>query len=81
MNSRGFTAAAFALTMAFAGFLLFQVQPVLAKYILPWFGGSATTWIVAMLFFQVALLAGYALAYADHTALSRLDADQNSDRR
>ncbi|MGE3247971.1 MAG: hypothetical protein AB7J19_16725, partial [Beijerinckiaceae bacterium] len=64
MNSRALLAAAFACTMALAGFLLFQVQPVLAKYILPWFGGSAATWIVAMLFFQVALLAGYALAYA-----------------
>lgn len=64
MSSRAVTATAFAATMALAGFLLFQVQPVLAKYILPWFGGSATTWIVAMLFFQVALLAGYALAYA-----------------
>ncbi len=63
MTSRTTTAIAFAFTMALAGFLLFQVQPVLAKYILPWFGGSATTWIVAMLFFQVALLAGYALAY------------------
>jgi hypothetical protein len=56
-------AASFAAVMALAGFLLFQVQPMLAKYILPWFGGSATTWIVCMLFFQVALLAGYALAY------------------
>lgn len=64
MTSRAITATAFACTMALAGFLLFQVQPVLAKYILPWFGGSAATWIVAMLFFQVALLAGYGLAYA-----------------
>jgi hypothetical protein len=56
-------AACFSAVMALAGFLLFQVQPMLAKYILPWFGGSATTWIVCMLFFQVALLAGYALAY------------------
>jgi hypothetical protein len=54
---------AFAANMALAGFLLFQVQPMLAKYILPWFGGSATTWIVCMLFFQSALLAGYGLAY------------------
>jgi len=54
----------FAATMGVAGFLLFQVQPMLAKYILPWFGGAATTWIVCMLFFQVALLAGYAYAYA-----------------
>jgi hypothetical protein len=64
MFSRPIVAAIFATTMALAGFLLFQVQPVLAKFILPWFGGSATTWIVCMLFFQVALLAGYAHAYA-----------------
>lgn len=64
MTSRKTVAFAFAATMALAGFLLFQVQPMLAKYILPWFGGSATTWIVCMLFFQVALLAGYAHAYA-----------------
>lgn len=64
MFSRVFVATVFAVTMALAGFLLFQVQPVLAKFILPWFGGSATTWIVCMLFFQVALLAGYAHAYA-----------------
>ncbi|MFZ9500935.1 MAG: fused MFS/spermidine synthase [Beijerinckiaceae bacterium] len=62
-SGRLVVATAFASVMALAGFLLFQVQPMLAKYILPWFGGSATTWIVCMLFFQVALLAGYALAY------------------
>ena len=53
----------FAATMGVSGFLIFQVQPMLAKFILPWFGGSATTWTVCMLFFQVALLAGYAYAY------------------
>lgn len=51
-------------TMTLAGFLLFLVQPMLAKFILPWFGGSATTWTVCMLFFQLALLVGYAWAYA-----------------
>ncbi len=64
MNSRTAVALAFAATMALAGFLLFQVQLVLAKFILPWFGGSASTWLVCLLFFQVALLAGYAHAYA-----------------
>lgn len=64
MNSRKITILAFAATMALAGFLLFQVQPLLGKYILPWFGGSASTWIVCLLFFQTALLAGYAHAYA-----------------
>ncbi len=62
MSSRA-TALLFGATMGLAGFLLFQVQPVMAKYILPWFGGSAATWIVCMLFFQLALLVGYAYAY------------------
>src|SRR5919202_1677881 len=64
MASTRVTVFVFAATMGLAGFLLFQVQPVMAKYILPWFGGSAMTWIVCMLFFQVALLVGYAYAYA-----------------
>ena len=64
MVSQRLVTLVFAATMGVAGFLLFQVQPVLAKYILPWFGGSATTWIVCMLFFQLALLIGYAYAYA-----------------
>lgn len=45
-----------------SAFLLFQVQPMLGKRLLPWFGGSPATWTTCMLFFQVALLAGYALA-------------------
>jgi len=64
MSSRTLVALVFAATMTLAGFLLFQVQLVLGKYILPWFGGSASTWLVCMLFYQVALLAGYAHAYA-----------------
>lgn len=64
MTSRRLTTLLYAATMGLGGFLLFQVQPVMAKYILPWFGGSASTWIVCMLFFQVALLAGYAYVYA-----------------
>lgn len=64
MHSKTATAVLFAATMTLAGFLLFQVQLVLGKFILPWFGGSASTWLVCMLFFQVALLVGYAHAYA-----------------
>lgn len=64
MTSRRLTTLLYAATMGLGGFLLFQVQPVMAKFILPWFGGSASTWIVCMLFFQVALLAGYAYVYA-----------------
>lgn len=64
MTAQRLTTLLYAATMGLGGFLLFQVQPVMAKYILPWFGGSASTWIVCMLFFQVALLAGYAYVYA-----------------
>ncbi len=53
----------FAGTIFCSAFLLFLVQPLMAKQILPWFGGSAAVWSVCMVFFQVLLLAGY--AYAD----------------
>ncbi len=43
--------------------LLFQVQPLLAKHILPWFGGGAAIWTVSMLSFQLLLLTGYAYAH------------------
>ncbi|MEP6714089.1 MAG: fused MFS/spermidine synthase [Terriglobia bacterium] len=46
-----------------SAFLLFQVQPLIAKLILPWFGGSAAVWTSCMLFFQMALLGGYAYAH------------------
>lgn len=70
MNTSILIKALFAIAMGLAGFLLFQVQPVMAKFILPWFGGSATTWTVCMLFFQVALLLGYAYVYAVTVPLS-----------
>lgn len=47
-----------------SAFLLFQVQPVIARYILPWYGGSPGVWTTCLLFFQVGLLAGYAYAHA-----------------
>lgn len=52
-------------TIFLSAFLLFLVQPVVAKQILPWFGGSAAVWTTCMVFFQSVLLAGY--AYADFT--------------
>jgi hypothetical protein len=55
--------ALFAGTIFSSAFLLFLVQPLIAKQILPWFGGSAAVWSVCMVFFQVVLLAGY--AYSD----------------
>jgi hypothetical protein len=46
-------------TIFLGAFLLFQVQPLMAKFILPWFGGGPGVWTACMLFFQVFLLAGY----------------------
>jgi hypothetical protein len=51
--------------VALSAFLLFLVQPLIAKQILPWFGGTSSVWTTCMLFFQAALLLGY--AYADFT--------------
>jgi len=48
----------FALTIFCSVFLLFQVQPMISKFILPWFGGSPAVWTTAMLFFQCILCAG-----------------------
>ena len=55
----------YALTIFVSAFLLFLVQPVIAKQILPWFGGSAAVWTTCLVFFQCMLLAGY--FYADWT--------------
>ena len=54
----------YAATISVSAFLLFQVQPMIARMILPWFGGGAAVWITCMLFFQVGLLAGYAYSHA-----------------
>ena len=50
-------------TIFLSAFLLFQVQPIVARFVLPWFGGSAAVWNTCMLFFQVALLAGYCYSH------------------
>jgi len=53
----------YAATIFLSAFLLFQVQPLIAKFILPWFGGSAAVWSASLLFFQLLLLAGYFYAH------------------
>ena len=53
----------FAATIFVSAFLLFQVQPLISKAILPWFGGSPAVWTTCMLFFQLLLLAGYGYAH------------------
>jgi hypothetical protein len=61
----------FAVTVFSSAFLLFQVQPLISKFILPWFGGSPAVWTAAMLFFQAVLFGGYLYA---HLTTSRLSA-------
>jgi len=53
----------YAITLFTGAFLLFLVQPILSKHILPWFGGSASVWATCLVFFQTWLLLGY--AYVD----------------
>ena len=53
----------FSLVSLVAAFLLFQVQPIISKFILPWFGGSPSVWTLCMLFFQVMLFGGYGYAH------------------
>jgi SAM-dependent methyltransferase len=59
----------YAFTIACSAFLLFQVQPIAAKMILPWFGGSSAVWSTCMLFFQIVLLLGYLYAHWLHRKL------------
>ncbi len=53
----------YALTIFTGAFLLFLVQPLIGKYILPWFGGGTGVWTTCILFFQLLLLGGYAYAH------------------
>jgi spermidine synthase len=53
----------YAFTIFLSAFLLFQVQPIIAKMILPWFGGGAAVWTSCMLFFQLLLVGGYLYAH------------------
>jgi len=61
----------FVITVFLSAFLLFLIQPIIGKFILPWFGGSPAVWTTCMLFFQVLLLGGYAYS---HFLASRLSA-------
>jgi SAM-dependent methyltransferase len=58
-----------AVTIFLGSFLLFQIQPIIAKQILPWFGGAAAIWTTCLLFFQVLLFFGYLYG---HVLLSHL---------
>jgi hypothetical protein len=59
----------FAITVFLSAFLLFQVQPIIAKMILPWFGGSSSVWSTCLVFFQAELLLGYLYVHLLHELL------------
>jgi len=61
----------YAATIFLSAFLLFLVQPLLAKQILPWFGGTAVVWTTCMVFFQFVLLLGYAYSHWITTRVSQ----------
>ena len=58
-------------TIFLGAFLLFLIEPLFAKSILPWFGGTAAVWTTCLVFFQAALLGGYLYAYGSTRFFSR----------
>ncbi len=62
-GGRSMMANAYALSVVLSAFLLFQIQPMIGKAILPWFGGTSAVWSTVLLFFQCVLTGGYAYAY------------------
>ena len=60
----------FAMTVFLSAFLLFQIQPIIAKMILPWFGGSSSVWSTCLVFFQAELLLGYLYVHLLHEWLA-----------
>ena len=61
----------YALTVFLGAFLLFQIQPLMGKYVLPWFGGAPAVWSTCLVFFQLVLLAGYLYAHGLASRLSQ----------
>ncbi len=57
----------YALATLLSALLLFEVQPIISKFILPWFGGSPAVWTTCMVFFQTLLFGGYAYAHLTAT--------------
>src|SRR5258705_8792721 len=69
-SNRGL-ALVYAATIFVSAFLLFQIQPMVSKAILPWFGGTPAVWTICLLFFQSLLFAGYAYAHFSNSWLRR----------
>lgn len=72
-NDERFRSWLFAFGTFLGAYLLFQLEPLIGKFILPWFGGSPAVWTTCMLFFQILLLAGYSYA---HFSLKHLTPSQ-----
>lgn len=53
----------YALTTFLSAFLIFVIQPMVGKHLLPWFGGSSSVWATSLLFFTSMLFVGYAYVY------------------
>lgn len=68
-HTLSWNSGAYALTIFVSAFLLFQVQPIVGRMVLPWFGGSSAVWTTCLLFFQTLLLLGYLYAHALVTGL------------
>jgi spermidine synthase len=60
----------YAISIFLSAFLLFQVEPLMGKFILPWFGGLPAVWTTCLLFFQIVLFGGYAYAHVTFSRLS-----------
>src|SRR5882762_1047684 len=65
----GASRLAFGLAIFTSAFLLFQVQLILGKFLLPWFGGTSAVWTTCLLFFQVFLFAGYLYSHRISTSI------------
>ena len=63
IDSNFWSRSIFGIAIFTSAFLLFQVQLLLGKFLLPWFGGTSAIWATCLLFFQVLLLGGYVYAH------------------
>ncbi|MCB1519338.1 MAG: fused MFS/spermidine synthase [Hyphomicrobiaceae bacterium] len=64
VRGQGFVLAAFTATLFLSAVMLFSVQPLFARMVLPTLGGTPAVWAISLCFFQAALLVGYAYAHA-----------------
>ena len=65
--------ALFAVAIFASSFLIFLVQPMVGKHILPWFGGTPAVWLLCLSFYQLCLFAGYGYA---HLLIERVKASR-----